>query len=93
MRARTAVSDSPRFRVELHEGRTITVLGFLPNGFAHHSTLAPYVTRLVEQGVTGWLVLVDTESEGPVARRRVRPRPRPHQLLRARPPRSPVPRD
>jgi hypothetical protein len=85
--------ESPRFRVELHAGGVITVVGFLPSGFAHHSTLEPYVTRLVEQGATGWLVLVAVTSGSPVARRRVQPRSRPPQLRQARPSRHPVPRD
>ena len=63
---------SALYRVEHHVGRTVTVLAEAVVGFPHSTTLVPYVSRLVLQGASGWLVLVEETTGRRVARRHIR---------------------
>jgi len=68
--------DTARYRVEHHHDRGVTILGWLASGRPHHSTLDPYVSRLVRDGTEGLVVLVDLASGTRAAQRVVRmPRP------------------
>ena len=60
------------YRVEHHLGHTVRVLAHRIIGFAHLSTLTPFVSQLLHDGGGGWVVLVHAETGVPVARRWVR---------------------
>jgi hypothetical protein len=81
------------YRVEHHVGRTVTILNEAIVGFPHSSTLAPYVSRVLQQGGSGWLVLVEITTGRRVARRRVRRPERPTPWTRPRQPRGDTRRD
>jgi hypothetical protein len=62
------------YRVEHHSGEQIRTLGRIADVAAHHSTLTPFLSRLLLAGVRdGELVLIEEATGRPVARRPVRP--------------------
>jgi hypothetical protein len=60
-----------RFRVEYRRADEVLVLARVTRVFPHHSTLQPYLTRLVWDGASGEVVLVDEATGADVARRRL----------------------
>jgi len=40
--------------------------------FPHHSALEVYIPKMLAEGLTGWVVMVDEATDNVVARRRVR---------------------
>jgi hypothetical protein len=61
------------YRVELHHDGEILVLGHMLEARPHFRTLDPYLSQLTRNGMAGWLLLVDEQSDKVVARRRVEP--------------------
>lgn len=61
----------PRYRVEHRQPRRSTVLGVLVGPRPHWRELDPYVSRLIHDGGTGWVALVDDETGAVVVRRAV----------------------
>jgi hypothetical protein len=59
------------YRVEHHTNRKMQILAEGVTGFPHPSTLTPYISCLLHQGATGWVVLVDALTGRRVARRRI----------------------
>jgi hypothetical protein len=66
--------DRVRYRVELHRKGEIVVLGRKLAARPHFRTLDPYLSQVTRDGLDGWLLLIDEESDKIVARRRVEPR-------------------
>lgn len=62
---------SRSYRVELRTPSKVQMLGRLPYARPHFRALDPFVSRLLRDGGRGWLMLVDEETGGVVARRRV----------------------
>jgi hypothetical protein len=65
------LSAPSRYRVDFLVGTTIETLGYLADGYAHHSALDPFVSALVREGRAGVVYLIDDSTGFPVARRRV----------------------
>jgi len=63
------------YRVEHHERGTVHALGRLVGVAPHHTSLDPFVSALLREGIGGELFLVDETTGTIVARRRVRPFP------------------
>jgi hypothetical protein len=61
------------YRVELRTPGKVRHLGRMPFARPHFRALDPFVSRLVREGAHGWLMLVDEETNGVVARRRLGP--------------------
>jgi hypothetical protein len=61
------------FRVEHRDRGERRVLGRVEGVFPHHTALAPYVARLLLDGASGEVVLVDEATEAVAARRILRP--------------------
>ena len=69
------MSASHRYRVELRQPRRIRQLATLAEAKPHFRTLDPFISRLVHDGQSGVLVLVDLQSGTVVARRHLAPLP------------------
>ena len=71
------MDPEPRYRIEHHTQEDRRVVGYL-NEFepAHHRSLELYAGRLLLDGHTGLVVLIDQTTETLVARRHIRPAPR-----------------
>jgi hypothetical protein len=65
------VPEPKRYRVEFLVGTKIETLGYLADGYAHHTALDPFVSSLVREGRAGVVCLIDDSTGFPVARRRV----------------------
>jgi hypothetical protein len=65
--------NSRSYRVELRTPGKVRMLGRMPYARPHFRALDPFVSRLVRDGQHGWLMLVDEETNGVVARRRLGP--------------------
>ena len=63
--------DKGSYRIELHRGGEIVILGRSPLVRAHFRTLDPFYSQLIREGVEGWLLLVREDTGQIVARRRV----------------------
>jgi hypothetical protein len=63
--------ESVSYRVELHRDGEIQVLGRMTHARAHFRTLDPFLSQLMRERITGWLLLVDERTNEIVARRRV----------------------
>ena len=62
------------FRVELRGADGPRLLGYVPDVRPHPSSLTPFVSRLLMEGITvGEVVLIDEATGQDVARRHVRP--------------------
>ena len=61
------------YRVVLRQPRRITVLAVVSGEKPHHRTLDPFASRLLLEGVSGVLELVDDATGTVVARRRLEP--------------------
>ena len=59
------------YRVELRQPRRTRVLDVLTGVTPHFRALDLYVSRMCQDGVRGWVVLVDTDFNRVVAKRRV----------------------
>jgi hypothetical protein len=59
------------YHVELRTGDEVRDLGHVPDAFPHHDSLTPFVSRLLREGATGEVILIDDESGQVVARRRL----------------------
>ena len=66
----TALSQ---YRIEHHHAGWSTVLAFTSTAKPHHNLLAPFASRLLHDGGTGTVALVDQDSGDVVARRQVKP--------------------
>ena len=71
------MSNGFRYRVEHHDGSHTAVLGQLEGVALHPSSLDAYVSRLLHEGSTGWVVLVSETSGRIAARRRIHTNGRP----------------
>jgi hypothetical protein len=67
------MSINRSYRVELRTPGKVRLLGRLPDARPHFRALDPFASRLIRDGSQGWLMLVDEETGGVVARRRVGP--------------------
>ena len=65
--------NRPTYRVELHRNGEVVLLGRRLEARPHFRTLDPYLSQLARDGMEGWLLLVDEQSNKIVARRRVEP--------------------
>jgi len=61
------------YRVELRTPGKVKLLGRMPYARPHFRALDPFLSRLIREGAHGWLMLVDEETNGVVARRRLGP--------------------
>jgi len=61
----------PLYRVVLRQKGRITVLGIMSGGPPHVRTLDPFASRLLLEGISGTLDLVDKATGRLVARRRL----------------------
>jgi hypothetical protein len=64
------------YRVEHRTDTSVRSLGLIADVFPHPTTLAPFASRLVADGQTGELVLIDETTETVVARQDRRHGPR-----------------
>jgi hypothetical protein len=62
-----------RFRVEYRGAGRTDVIGWMVGAFPHHSTLDPFVSRLLRDGADGEVCLVDDDADTVVAHRGIRP--------------------
>jgi hypothetical protein len=69
-------SERRWFRVELRNGAGVRSLGRVSDVTAHPASLVPFASRLVREGATGELVLVDETTGLDVARQDLRHGPR-----------------
>jgi hypothetical protein len=89
-RLRGATPPPHWYRVEHRTAGEVKTLGLLADVAPHHATLAPFASRLVQNGASGELVLVDASTGTEVARQDVAagprrgPRPIPPEVLRGR---------
>ena len=67
------ITDQRSYRVELRTPGKVRLLGRMPYARPHFRALDPFVSRLVRDGLHGWLMLVDEETGGVVGKRRVGP--------------------
>ena len=86
-----AAGDGPpggpaRYRIEHRRPCRTTVLAVLTTAKLHLRDLDPFLSRLLLEGKTGWVVLVDEATGEAVLRRRVKP-----PGTRYRPPRRGTP--
>ena len=65
--------SSRSYRVELRTPGKVRMLGRMPDARPHFRALDPFVSRLMRDGQHGWLMLIDEETNGVVARRRLSP--------------------
>jgi hypothetical protein len=79
LRAHQAEGDVGRYRVEHRSGGRVVVLTRTSAGDARQAELSQHAARLSAAGATGEVVLVDEETGGVVARRRLRPDDQPGQ--------------
>jgi hypothetical protein len=63
--------SATRFRVELRQPRRVRHLGMITTTKPHFRTLDPFYSRLVRDGLTGWLLLIDDRTGAIVARRHI----------------------
>jgi hypothetical protein len=65
----------PTYRIELRTGDAVTILGHTTASHARQADLSEHASRLMADGATGELVLVDEATGEDVARRRLRSAP------------------
>jgi hypothetical protein len=59
------------FRVELRQPRRRIFLGTVIGARPHRRSLDPFLSRVLQNGERGWLVLINEDTGQVVARRRV----------------------
>ena len=60
-----------RYRIEHQDQGAISVLGYMNLAHAHHSTLEPFLSRLLTDGASGSAFLIDDETGKIVASRQI----------------------
>ena len=72
---RGVILHAPRwYRVEHHDGDQIRALDRIADVYPHRTTLTPFLSRLLQEGVRGGeLVLIEEATERTVARLAARP--------------------
>jgi hypothetical protein len=61
------------YRVEHHEHGTVTLLGQVTGVSLHYRSFDLFISRLLLQGASGEVRLIDTKTGAVAARRQVRP--------------------
>lgn len=65
------MSHQSPFRVELRQPQRRVFLGTLIGARPHRRSLDPFLSRVIQNGEKGWLVLINEDTGQVVARRRV----------------------
>jgi len=65
------MSHQSPFRVELRQPRRRVFLGTLVGARPHRRSLDPFLSRVLQDGENGWLVLINEDTGQVVARRRI----------------------
>jgi len=81
-----------RYRVEHRGSDGVHVLGHVVGVFLHWTTLVPYASRLLREGATGCLILVDDATDEVVATYQLASGGRSHSVFGSRS-RRPEPRN
>ena len=65
------IMQSRRYRIEHQNDGVVALLGYMNLARAHHSTLEPFLSRLLTEGATGSAYLIDDETDTVVASRHI----------------------
>ncbi|HEY7033813.1 MAG TPA: hypothetical protein VH482_20925 [Thermomicrobiales bacterium] len=77
--------EGRRYRVEHRESDRTRVLAIVTDVFPHRTTLVPYASRLLREGMSGQVVLLDDASDAVVATYRLASGMKRRNVFRSRP--------